>query len=488
MFGVVFFGRITRTKMHYCGDKVRKWYKPFGLICVVFAFCIGATAGASTTMEECCDRCVGGRELKILPSMSLQAVNDLDLKPGDRVLFARGGVWRGQLVPKSGERGRPIVYGAFGTGPKPVIEPSYAKDTEADWTDAGYGLWRAESGAREDIGNIIFDHGVAGCAFKRDRREHVKNDLDFWCDPDTRAVFLWSERNPATRFSSLELCEKIHAVRSSGGHDIELDGLWIRYSGAHGVGVTKVARFNVRNCDISWIGGGIQYGDDHGNGVRFGNGIEFWADAEDCTVERNRLWEIWDAALSNQSHRDGHVQRNIRWLKNEVWNSEYSFEYWQSSETSVTDCIIVKDNLFRDAGSGWGHRQRWNPNAAHLMLYDNCAKMTGGFIVEGNVFSRSKDTLMRLFNDWRGSMTFRDNIWRADGESLCRYHGRPVRGLKYLYPMRLDRAHDDNLAEIESQTVNSPRLFASNQLAEFMSFLNDDGDAARTSEDGRQGP
>lgn len=46
MFGVVFFGRITRTKMHYCGDKVRKCYKPFGLICVVFAFCIGATAQA----------------------------------------------------------------------------------------------------------------------------------------------------------------------------------------------------------------------------------------------------------------------------------------------------------------------------------------------------------------------------------------------------------------------------------------------------------
>ena len=95
---------------------------------------------------------------------------------------------------------------------------------------------------------------------------------------------------------------------------------------------------------------------------------------------------------------------------------------------------------------------------------------------------------MRLFNDWRKSMTFRGNIWRTDGESLCRYHGRPVKGLKYLYPMRLDRAHDDSRAEIESQTVNSPRVFASNQLAEFMSFLNDDGDAARTSEDGRQGP
>src|SRR5947209_19909358 len=47
-------------------------------------------------------------------------VNATKFAPGDRVLFARGGEWREQLVASSdGSAGRPVVYGAYGTGPRP---------------------------------------------------------------------------------------------------------------------------------------------------------------------------------------------------------------------------------------------------------------------------------------------------------------------------------------------------------------------------------
>jgi len=57
------------------------------------------------------------------------------------------------------------------------------------------------------------------------------------------------------------------------------------------------------------------------------NGIEFWSNARDCLVEGCRLWEIYDAALTNQGNGTNQ-QVNITYRDNVIWNSEYSFEYW----------------------------------------------------------------------------------------------------------------------------------------------------------------
>lgn len=54
---------------------------------------------------------------------TLEKVNEAGLKPGDRVLFHAGGVWSGQLrVTARGELGRPLVFRAFGAGPRPRID------------------------------------------------------------------------------------------------------------------------------------------------------------------------------------------------------------------------------------------------------------------------------------------------------------------------------------------------------------------------------
>ena len=59
---------------------------------------------------------------------SLEKVNQAVLFPGDQVLFKRGGLWRGQLVPHSGLSGNRIVYGAYGTGEKPILQGSVARN------------------------------------------------------------------------------------------------------------------------------------------------------------------------------------------------------------------------------------------------------------------------------------------------------------------------------------------------------------------------
>lgn len=387
---------------------------------------------------------------------SLEKVNSTALGYADTVRFFAGEVFRGHLEPQSGRSGESVVYTSYGEGTKPVIEPSWDASSVDDWVKVGRKLWKCEKPSRFELGNIIFNHGAKGCARKVDKPEQLSgHDLYFcWVEAD-KAVYLVSRRNPAKRFSSIELAEKQHIVVESNCHDIVYDGLWLRYGAAHGIGGGNVSNIVIKNCDICWIGGSTLYYDDGGRGVRYGNGIEFWGNASDILVENCRVWECWDAAFTNQSNVVGAVQKNITWRGNEIWNSEYSYEYWQQGDGARTENIVFENNVCRDAGYGWGHTQRWNPNAGHLMFYDTTAE-TEGFYIRGNRFYRTKDCGIRLFNAWYPSITMENNEWKIPFHYLMRYHARPTSDLIYKYPDHLDRIHDDNEAEIQSQTVEEP--------------------------------
>ena len=66
------------------------------------------------------------------------------------------------------------------------------------------------------------------CGVKKNTLAEVKDDLDFWCNPETFAVTLRSDVHPATRFAQIELCEKIHCIEEAKMHDVVYDGLALR--------------------------------------------------------------------------------------------------------------------------------------------------------------------------------------------------------------------------------------------------------------------
>jgi parallel beta-helix repeat protein len=56
------------------------------------------------------------------PWKTISKINGSAFRPGDSILFKKGGVWREQLIiPSSGTAGNPITFGAYGTGAKPII-------------------------------------------------------------------------------------------------------------------------------------------------------------------------------------------------------------------------------------------------------------------------------------------------------------------------------------------------------------------------------
>ncbi len=305
-----------------------------------------------------------------------------------------------------------------------------------------------------DVGNIIFDHGKAAGIKKWDVAS-LRQDGDYFYDASTWQVTLRCPVNPAQRYSSIELALRKHIVDQGGRGYVTFENLDLRYGAAHGFGGGETHHITIRNCDISFIGGGHQMTQANGTPVRFGNGIEFWSGARDCLVEGCRLWEIYDAALTNQG--DGtNTQANITYRRNTIWNSEYSFEYWNRGPASRTSNIVFENNTCVDAGYGWGHNQRPDPNGRHLMFYDNTAATTK-VIVRGNIFAKATDSLLRLHGrDWTSALEMDCNCWfQPKGEAIL--WGQQSISPEALMAFLQARGFDRHSIAADPQFINDPQ-------------------------------
>lgn len=201
--------------------------------------------------------------------------------------------------------------------------------------------------------------------------------------------------------------------------DFSLQGLrWIlSRSVSPKVSLNWVNRSPVMSALLFWIMAG------HGAQR---NGIEFWNCASNNLVEKNRIWEIYDAALTNQGKGEGDhrsVQIDITYRNNLIWNAEYSFEYWNRPESARTVNILFEHNTCVDAGSGWAHSQRPDRNGAHLMFYSNPAA-TKNFVIRNNIFVNSTEVIMRMENDWRSGLKMHSNLLFQTEKPIIRWLGK----------------------------------------------------------------
>lgn len=514
---------------------------------------------------------------------TLERVNAAPLAPGGKVLFRRGGEWRGQLVPQSGDESGAVTYGAYGEGAKPALIGSVALNQPSDWKPAGPELWLAtgpapkggdvlggqtlrrwalhcEQGAAAqgklaggeyrlrcekagksgsqmqlflspfrleagktyllklrarasqpmklqapqmmksgapwtgyatdsaratfaignewgeceqlyqaaksakdarltfylggalpagaeltltdlalfecegsdrmpcDVGNIIFDEGKAW-GWKKWSTAALANDLDYYYDGQAHAVTLRSKENPARRFRSVELALRRHIIDESSRHHVTYEDLALRYGAAHGIGGGSTHHITARGLDISWIGGGHQHTRPDGKPVRFGNGVEFWGNAHDCLVEGCRVWEVYDAALTNQNQGSVVKQENITYRDNVIWNSEYSFEFWNRPEASESRNIVFEHNTCYGAGFGWGHAQRPDQAGRHLCFYTNDAQ-TVGLSIHDNIFCAAANWAFDA-NWWKpetvadkGVIRLERNCWFQPEGVMIRFKGK----------------------------------------------------------------
>lgn len=481
--------------------------------------------------------------------MSIDKVNSFSFKPGDTVLFRRGGMWRGPLEPQSGNSTNRITYGAYGEGAKPKILGSWNKSSTSDWFEEDINIWttnRSKEIGAEILTNPSFDVNradwwfsnatgtqavwyrdlfqydsgpasvginctkigdsaddiyltatkidiVAGCFYNFSFRakctqefniseiniiksggnygklfSHASNqtptiktvwttyhvlfkasetnnsgwlvfslgdclpegstfnidtlsfkklqndtlfytdvgnlilnneeqcgwkmwyesDLntqgEFWYDEENWIIKMYSTQNPGSYYSSIETCNGMHIIDEEGQHNIIYENLHLMYGSAHGIGGGNTHNITIKDCDFSYIGGSelpsINY-----NNIRFGNAVEFWANASNNIVEGCNIWEIYDAGITNQGIEENNVQNNLIYRNNTIWNCEYSFEIWNQPTSAQMHNVYVENNTCFNAGFGWGNPQRYDPHGFHVLLGYNTAN-TSNVYIRNNIF------------------------------------------------------------------------------------------------------
>jgi hypothetical protein len=277
-----------------------------------------------------------------------------------------------------------------------------------------------------DVGNIIFDGGAV-CGWKKWSLDELTKPYEYYYDGPSQRVFLCSEGAPTSRHQSIELALGRHVINQGGISHVVYDGLAVMYGAAHGFGGGNTRNLIVRNCDLGYIGGAHQHTRPDGKPVRYGNAIEFWDAAHDHLVEGCRIWEVYDAALTNQGSSPDSKQTDITYRNNLIWNSEYSFEYWNRPETALTRNIRFVNNTCINAGGGWAHAQRPDPNGSHLMFYSNTAE-TSGIEVKYNIFYEHTDWGSRYSSGWKVLPDMDYNLWHSSTGVMAYWFRQKIAG------------------------------------------------------------
>jgi hypothetical protein len=259
----------------------------------------------------------------------------------------------------------------------------------AEWSSAGNNIWQITfptlpaSWVPNDVGNIIFNN-ESFCGVKELSSGNLNSQGKFWVDSSQNRLWLYSASNPASYYSNIELALDRTMVNQNDRSYLIYENLDLRYAGAHGFGGSSTHHLWIKDLDISYIGGGIQAGT-----TRFGNGIEFWENTHDNTVERCRISQCYDAALTAQGQGTAAVY-NIIWRNNIVTNSEYIFEFFEYDSGSNTHDLYFENNSCFGAGTGWSHAQRPDNNyGSFLQFWGNLAGQSASICIRNNIFQNS---------------------------------------------------------------------------------------------------
>ncbi len=243
------------------------------------------------------------------PENARLTYDDIELLPGDSVLFKRGSIIRQPLYRKSGTPDAYITYGAYGEGTNPVFCGSVDVSDPEMWVEEYTNVWRYVGVLENEVCNFIFDGGRIGATLRWDEDGLTSqgdwHDTEFGARGSTslsesRRVLLYSVGNPGRVYSHIECA--IWGIRnlSPNVSCTTLEDLIFFGSGVHALsdGTTNMT---VRRCSFLYIGGAVW---NRERRIRFGNAIEFWQIGRDILIEDCYFNNIYDSAMTHQGSSD----------------------------------------------------------------------------------------------------------------------------------------------------------------------------------------
>ncbi|MBR5528243.1 MAG: S-layer homology domain-containing protein [Clostridia bacterium] len=336
-------------------------------------------------------------------------------KKGTSILFERGGIYRGQVNMLQG-----CIYGSYGEGEKPIITASARNYADASlWKETNVKNVYELTEKVANAGVVVFDHapydhGNYDALYGKNRYygrhissySNLASDLEFFPTDDT--VYLYSASgNPGTRFTSIEIGPKAN-VLSGSGTDVIVDNLSVRYTGAHGVGVTYGKNLTVTNCEFCWIGGSQMSSYINGGGS-YGNAVQIYGSCDGYYVKNNWMYQIYDTAVTHQGI--DYTMNNIEYSGNLMEYVHWGIECWitKQNKNPETNNYIAKYNVLRNIGYGWGSIVSNRQSSARLYSFTTVQAKNSNLRAEYNILDRSAGYLIDI--DKNSCEEFSNNIY-----------------------------------------------------------------------------
>lgn len=347
-------------------------------------------------------------ERGISPEGAVRDFRALDIKPGDKILFKRGNVYRETLSVTGGEEGKPVTYGAFGDGEPPVFYGSVNVSDFCDWVPTEReNIWRCIKSIATEVGNFVFNCDECTATLRWDK-EALAEQGDFWdsrfgeCNSgrvttaSEQELLMYSHGNPAQVYSHIEAVPYGERGLVKLKSHVVVENICFMNSGVHGLVASSgnTRNVTVRGCTIKNIGGCAWNSERQ---IRFGNGVEFWIGAENILVENNVFKNIYDSCVTHQGpDNKTPAARNFH-CRNNLFDT-YSMAAFEYRAQMMVDSSFT-DNVCRHAGCGFGMRgetlprksEIWpQPMGHHLFFWRISRAAEGGsLLIDGNSFEDS---------------------------------------------------------------------------------------------------
>lgn len=243
--------------------------------------------------------------------MSLNEANKKTYYGNEKVLFKRGDIFYGVINFNVDATDEKMFYiGTYGESEeKPIISGANILVNSNAWVYDEEGLYKIDLSNYSNfygIGrtywqpyNIGFLEDENGNIYgkRKKSKELLEDENDFYCE--NNYLYIKSIINPSQKFGRIKFVSRNNLVRISSNTIIT--GLNIQDTGAHGI-VKKddeLKNVYIKNCIIQNIGGSVQ---NINTFTRYGNGIEFWNQAENTLVENCIIRNIYDAGYTVQGN------------------------------------------------------------------------------------------------------------------------------------------------------------------------------------------
>lgn len=295
-----------------------------------------------------------GKGNGVSPDSPRSDYRDLDIRPGDKILFRRGTVMRERLLTVSGEKGNPTVYGAYGEGEMPRFIGSVDLCHVENWKLVSPNIWRCVNRPDTEACNFIFDGG-ASCGTLRWSLDELSGQGDFFDEcygftaqklPCDGGLYLRSEKNPAEFYDQIECAVFGGRNLADARHDIRIENLSFEMSGVHGVS-GKGIRTEIFGCRFRFIGGCVWNAE---RKIRFGNAVEFWNICENTRVENSIFDNIYDSCVTHQGGAECQPAQHVHICCNIF--SNYGMAAYECRDRLPIDALFF-ENLCENAGCGF---------------------------------------------------------------------------------------------------------------------------------------